>query len=194
MKKILIIFIAIILVFSFSYIYAADTIDLEFKVLDNKKNEKFDLYILLPKEYILFAIEESKLELEYDGVNTIKKNEIPGIKTEKQNIQDEIYEGNGIEYIQIRLEKKENIYQFELLENYPKTDIKFRIKNIQKDYIVHIDNFKIENGKCEIEYNYAKDIVKQPDKKVMTFSTKLLIILLIIVIIVGIIAYRKGKR
>ena len=49
MKKILIIFIAIILVFSFSYIYAADTIDLEFKVLDNKKNEKFDLYILLPK-------------------------------------------------------------------------------------------------------------------------------------------------
>ena len=185
MKKVIaiLIFLVSISILMIGSVYAADTFEIEFKTLNNKKNEKFDLYILLPEEYVTFAIKEANLNFNYDDINSLKKNTIPGIYTKKENIQNEIYLENGIEYLQIRLEKENDIYVFELLENYPKMDIKYRIKNIQKDYIVHIDNFKVEKGKCQIEYNYAKDIVKQPDKKVMTFSTKLLIILLIIVII-----------
>jgi hypothetical protein len=112
----------------------------------------------------------------------------------KNNIQDEIYTEKGIEYIQIRLMEENEVYSFDLLENYPQMDIKYRIKNIEKDYIVHIDNFKIEKGKCQIEYNFAKDTVKQPDQKVLNFNVKLLLMLLLLIIIVGAIAYKKGRN
>lgn len=195
MKKIIALLIISIIIFMFGFVYAADTYELEFKTINNKKNEKFDLYILLPKEYIVFAIDKADLKLSYDGANTLKKNTIPGIIIEKENVQDEIYTENGIEYVQILLEEEDKgIYQFDILEDYPDLDMKYRIKNDEKDYIVHIDNFKIEEGKCEIEYNYLKDTVKQPDKKVIPSGIKILIIILIVTIIVGGISYIKGRR
>ena len=90
--------------------------------------------------------------------------------------------------------EERNIYVFDILESYPKMDIKYRIKNIQKDYIVHIDNFKIERGKCEIEYDYTKDMVKQPDKKIIPVGIKILMGILIIIIVVGWIAHIKGRK
>lgn len=177
-----------------NYVYATSTFELEFKTFNNKKQEKFDLYLLLPKDYIIFAIKEANLELDYEGVNTLKRNIIPGITVEKEKIQNEVYIENEIEYIQIKLDNQNDIYTFEILENYPKMDIKYRIKNVEKDYIVHIDNFKIEKGKCEIEYDYAKDTIKQPDRKVMPFGIRVLIILLVIVLIVAVIARIKGRR
>ena len=196
MKKVIaiLIFLVSISILMIGSVYAADTFEIEFKTLNNKQNEKFDLYILLPEEYVTFAIKEANLNFNYDDINSLKKNTIPGIYTKKENIQNEIYLENGIEYLQIRLEKENDIYVFELLENYPKMDIKYRIKNIQKDYIVHIDNFKVEKGKCQIEYDYAKDTVKQPDQKVMKFNIKLLLIILLIIIVVGGIAYGKGRN
>ena len=84
----------------------------------------------------------------YYQKSTLKNNDITGIEVKKENVQDELYEENGIEYTQILLEPDENgIYKFDLLEDYNKLDIKYRIKNEKKDYIVHIDNFKIENVK-----------------------------------------------
>jgi hypothetical protein len=180
--------------FVINCVYAVDTFELEFKVIQNKKNERFDLYILLPREYITFAIQQANLPINYNGAETLKKNDIPGIIVPKNNIQDEIYTEKGIEYIQIRLMEENEVYSFDLLENYPQMDIKYRIKNIEKDYIVHIDNFKIEKGKCQIEYNFAKDTVKQPDQKVLNFNVKLLLMLLLLIIIVGAIAYKKGRN
>ncbi len=194
MKKIGTIAIISVMVFIATNCYAIDTFELEFKVLENKKNEKFDLYLLLPEDYIKFAIEKADLILDYEGASTLKKNQIPGLTSSNAIIQDEIYEEDSIQYVQIRLNKENDIYSFDILEDYPKMDIKYRIKNMQKDYIVHIDNFKIEKGKCEIEYDYAKDTVKQPNKKVINFNIKTLFILLLIIIIVGAIAYKKGRR
>lgn len=196
MKKIIAILITSIIIFTFGYIYAVNTtFELEFKTINNKKNEEFDLYILLPKEYIGFAIDKADLKLRYDGANTLKKNTISGITIEKENVQDEIYTENGIEYIQILLEREESeIYRFDILEDYPNLDMKYRIKNDEKDYIVHIDNFKIEEGKCEIEYNYLEDIVKQPDKNLMPSGVRILIIILIVIVVIGAISYSKGRR
>ena len=151
MKKLITVIIIGILIGMMGYVYAIqDTFEIEFKTFNNKKDEKFDLYILLPEDYIKFAMNEANLNLEYDGANTIKKNTIPGITVKKENVQNEIYQENGIQYIQIRLDKENEIYSFDLLEKYPKMDIKFRIKNLQKDYIVHIENFEIVKGRCEI--------------------------------------------
>ncbi len=194
MKKIITILSLSIIVLIATNCYAVDTFELEFKVIENKKNEKFDLYLLLPENYIKFAIEKANLKIDYEGVSTLKENQILGLTSSNGSIQDEIYEEDNIQYIQIRLNKENDIYSFDILEDYPKMDIKYRIKNMRKDYIVHIDNFKIEKGKCEIEYDYVKDTVKQPNKKVISFNIKTLFILLLIIIIVGTIAYQKGRK
>lgn len=196
MKKIIISFIITIIsiITAVTYVNAyQNTYTLEFQVIEEK--EAFDLYLLLPKEYVVYAISESNLSLTYEGPTTLKENEIPGIKVEKENVMDDIYEENGKEYIQILLEKNtEGKYEFDILSDYPNMDMKYRVKNLEKDFILHIDNFKVKNGICKIEYNYDKDTVKQPSENAITFSTKLLIIVLITIVIIGLIAYIKQRR
>ena len=72
--------------------------------------------------------------------------------------------------------------------------MKFRIQNDEKDYLMHIDNFEIEDSVCEIEYNYDKDEIKQPTKIRINFETLLLIIVLIMIIIIAIISKIKSKN
>lgn len=198
MKRIIIIlsiFVMIIGVIFFNYSCAyEETYTLEFEASDIN-NEDFDLYLLLPKDYILFAIEEDGLNIVYTGVDTLKNNDIPSIRVNKDNISDELYKEDGVEYIQIFLEEnEEGKYEFDILANYSKMDMKYRIKNMTKDDIVHIDNFKVSNGVCKVEYNYEKNTVKQPDTEFIPFVTKVLMIVLIVIIVVSIIAYIKQRR
>ena len=176
-----------------SYCYE-EIITLEFETVDD--SEMFDLYILLSREYINYAIKNDGLDIEYEGVETLKNREIPSINVNKENISNDLYEEDGEEYIQILLEENENNkYEFDILKDYGKLNIKYRIKNINKDEIVHIDNFKIDsNNVCEIKYNYEENTVKQPNVGFIPFMTKLLIIVLVIIIIIGIIAYVKKRR
>lgn len=168
---------------------------LQFKIINNEENENLDIYLLLPKEYIEFAIEHDKLDIEYEGANTLKENNIPSINLGGLNILDDIYEENGIEYVQILLEKNDNnIYSFDILSDYFDLDMKYRIKNDSKDFIANIENFKLNDGICEIEYDYDADIVKQPDRKMFSFGTILLVAILIIILILGISSYTKHKN
>ena len=197
MKKLITVFSLLLVIFVgglFSSSYAIEeTYTLEFEASD--VSEDFDLYLLLPKEYIEFAIEEDGVDLEYTGAETLKDNDIPSIRVNKDDVSDEIYEEDGVEYTQILLEPNEDgKYEFDILSSYGKMDMKYRIKNLNKDYIVHIDNFKIDNGVCQIQYNYDEDAVKQPDTEFVPFITKLLIIILIVIIVVGLIAYIKQRR
>ena len=197
MKKLIITLFLFIMIISLMVSAYADlsSTELNFKIVSNEKEEEFDTYILLPKSYIQFAITNSLSTIKYGGPSTLKNNYIPGINIENiDNIQDEVYTENDTEYVQILLEpNEEGILQFDILEDYNKLDIKYRIKNDEKDFIVHIDNFKIENGKCEIEYNYDKNTVKQPDKE-FTSNAKILIFIVILVIIIWIISYIKRRR
>ena len=194
MITILSVFVMIIGVILFNYSYAYEkTYTLEFKASD--VSDDFDLYLLLPKDYVLFAIEEDGLNIEYTGVETLKNNDIPSIRVDKESISDELYEEGGVEYIQILLEEnEEGKYEFDILSNYNKMNMKYRVKNMNKDDIVHIDNFKISNGVCKVEYNYEKNTVKQPDTEFIPFVTKVLMIILVVIIVVGIIAYIKQRR
>jgi len=188
--------IVILVMIGATYVNAyTDTYTLQLEVINNKKSEKIDLYILLPKEYIIYAIKQDNLNLTYDGANTLKKNQIPSIQVESRKVKEDIYEENGIEYVQILLEpNEEGIYEFEVLSDYTQMNLKYRAKNIVKDYIMHIDNFKVESGKCQIKYDYEKNTIKQPNKTIIPFATKALIVLLIIIIVVGGIAYIKQRR
>ena len=199
-KYLLFLVIGIFLVFKLilfnsnnSYCYN-ETVTLEFETVN--ESEIFDLYILLPKEYIEYVIKNDKLDIEYKGVETLKDNDIPSINVNKENISNNLYKEDNKEYIQILLEENENNkYEFDILKDYGKLNIKYRIKNINRDEIVHIDNFKIDsNNVCEIKYNYEENTVKQPNVGFIPFITKLLIVILVITIIVGIIAYVKKRR
>ena len=176
-----------------SYAAYQATYTLEFEA--SNVSEDFDLYILLPKDYIEFAIKDDALDIEYTGVDTLKNNDIPSIRVNKENVSDELYEEDGVEYVQILLEENDDgIYEFDILSNYKEMDMKYRIKNVNKDFIVHIDNFKIDDGVCKIEYNYEEDTVKQPDTQFIPFVTKLLLVILVVIILIGLIAYIKQRR
>lgn len=198
MKKIIsIITILLVLIggmiLNFSYAYEDDTYTLEFEVFNVTKG--FDLYILLPKEYVMFAIKEDGLDIDYTGASTLKDNDIPSIDVDKDNVQDEVYEEDGEEYIQILLEENDKgKYEFDILSDYDEMNMKYRIKNVDKDYIVYIDNFKVNDGICKVQYDYEEDIVEQPGIAFIPFLVILLIIILIVLIIVGIIAYIKQRR
>ena len=201
MKKILSIFIIFIIIAStmITVVQASDYkhIELNLKILDYTRKDKVNLSILLPKDYIIYAINNSNLNIEYKGVETLKDNDIIGIEVNKNNINDELYVDNntGIEYIQIRLEpNSEGNYTFNILENYKKLDMKFRITNDEKDYIMHIDNFKTENNVCKIEYNYTKDKLKQPETIKINFITLFFIVILIILVIVTIMVKVKVEN
>lgn len=168
--------------------------ELQFEIKNNEENDNVDIYLLLPKEYIEFAIKHDNLDIEYEGANTLKENNIPSIDVKGLNILDDIYEENGIEYVQILLDKNDDdIYSFDILSDYFDLDMRYRIKNETKDFIANIENFKLNNGICEIEYDYSADIVKQPDRKVFSFGTILLIAILIIIVVLGISSYVKKK-
>lgn len=209
MKKLLVSFVIfIILSLGITRVWALneDSFELQLTIMNNSKNEDVDVYLLLPQEYIEFAIQKVNLKmgnyyggngiLIYNGANTLKQNNISGIKVEKAQVQDDVYTENGVEYVQIKLEKNEaENYVFDILSDYDKMNMKYRIKNESKDYIIHIDNFKIEKGICKAEYNYDDDTIKQPDIKKLSFTTIILIIILVFVIILGVISYfNKGDR
>lgn len=171
---------------------ANSTNRIELTVTKNEEQKDFELYILLPQDYIEYAISEAGLEIEYSGADTLKQNDIPLIDVDKSKVQDDVYSEAGIEYVQILLEpNSQDVYTFDILADYPALDMKLRAKNDEKDYIMHIDNFKIEDNVCKIEYNYDENEIKQPDKTIFSFGTVLLIVILILLIIIGIISKTK---
>ena len=198
MRKLVFIFSILLIIIlgvlaNFSYAYEK-MYTLEFEASDVSKS--FDLYLLLPKEYIEYAIRKDDLDIEYKGIETLKDNDIPSINIENKNdISDELYKENGIEYIQILLHQNEDgKYVFDILEDYPDMDMKYRIKNVDKDDIVHINNFEISDDVCKIEYNYDENTIKQPNTTFVPFLMKLLIILLAVIIVIGAVAYIKQRR
>ena len=197
MRKYLTIVLLIILmiVLLLPTVKANSTYTIQLEITDNKEKDDFDIFILLPENYITYAINHAGLDIEYAGAETLLQNDIPLIDIDKNNVQNEIYVENGVEYVQILLEPNaEDIYTFEVLSDYPEKDMKFRIQNDEKDYLMHIDNFEIEDSVCEIEYNYDKDEIKQPTKIRINFGTLLLIIVLIMIIIIAIISKIKSKN
>ena len=197
MKKLVtIIFICmLIMIMTIPVVKASSTYTIELEVTKNEEEKTFELYMLLPENYITYAINKAGMDIEYVGAETLIQNEIPLIDVDKSKVQDETYSENGIEYVQILLEPNEDgMYTFEVIADYPEMDMKLRIKNDEKDYIMHIDNFKIEDDVCQIEYDYDNDEVKQPTKIVINFGIILLIVILVMIIIIAIISKAKTQE
>ena len=65
-------------------------------------------------------------------------------------------------------------------------DMLYRVKSASKDELMIIDNLKITNNACNIEYNYKENTVKSESKSEIKFKINLSwwqIVLIIILII-----------
>lgn len=199
MKKainiILIFIISVLMANTNIYANEEDFFELEFSVLENKEEKDLDIYLLLPKEYIIEAIKYDGLDIEYKGVETFKENNIPSINISNEEISDDVYLEDNTEYIQILLKPNEDgIYTFNILSGYLDKKIKFRIKSEGSDMIAYIEEPRIKDSKCKIEYNVNANTIKQPDEKVFSTNT-LLALIVVIIIIAGIIfIYNKQKK
>ena len=198
MKKIIVmvgIILATVLMFSVNvFAIEKDAISLELELAGNKKSNNINIYLLLPKDYIMYVIENDNLFIRYEGVDTLIKNTIPSIDVDKENVEKEIYTENDTEYVQILLkENDKNKYVFDILSSYNKMTMKFKIQNNSVEYVAHIDNFKIEDGKCVMVYDYDNNTIKQPDKLVGNKKSYIFVIVLVIILIIVVISYSRQR-
>lgn len=199
MKKVLkIIVIAILLIniFYISSIANEEMNKLRLNVVDS--NEDYQVYILLPKKYIMYAINYDGLDIEYDKANTLIYNNIPSIPVDINNVQNDTYIENSIEYVQILLNNVGNEeYYFEIIEDYTDMDILYRVKSQTRDNIIHIDNFKIKDNSCKMEYNYEQNEIKSLERNDIKISIDFewwqILLIIILVIFIIYLYKRRGK-
>lgn len=191
MKKILKIVLIMLLLINIFYITGIATNEnvnkLRLTVID--ANEDYQIYILLPKKYIMYAIEKDGLNIEYDKANTLIYNNIPSITVNINNVQKETYTENNIEYVQILLDDLgSEEYYFEIIEDYTDMDMLYRVKSQTRDNIIHIDNFELNDNSCKMEYNYEDNTIKTEKKEnikiVNNFEWWQIVIIIILLIFI----------
>ena len=200
MKKILKIVIIMLLLINMFYITSTATNEnvnkLRLTVIN--ANEDYQIYILLPKKYIMYAIEKDGLDIEYDKANTLIYNNIPSIPVNINNVQQETYIENNVEYVQVLLDDiVEGEYYFEIVGDYTDMDMMYRVKSSTRDDIIHIDNFSIQDNLCEMEYNYKDNIIKTEENKNIKISINFewwQIVLIIILVIFIIYLYKRREK
>ena len=164
MKKIFKIILLIILFINISYINVIATSEEvnRLRLTVTNADEDYQIYILLPKKYIMYAINYDGLNIEYDKANTLIYNNIPSISVDINDIQKDTYidEENRIEYVQILLDDLGGEeYYFEIIKEYTDMDMLYRIKSTSRDNLLHINNFSLENNSCDMEYNYKENTI-----------------------------------
>ena len=196
MRKILSIIILVLMIFNMKEVFATNSkYTLNLKIIN--KDENCKIYMLLPRSYIKFAMEQDGLSLNQndDLVKTLRTNTLTTILIDKDLIEDKTYEENGIEYVQILLEpNSDGEYLFNIAENYGQKDMKYRVVGNLKDYIMHIDNFKEQNGICKIEYDYKEETIKNTIETKTSLLEKIKlwqVILVVSIIIIIFIINRK---
>ncbi len=197
MKKIILIILLLINILSIPVLATTENVNkLKLTVVD--ANEAYQIYILLPKKYIMYAIEKDGLDIEYDKANTLIYNNIPSIPVDIDNVQEETYVENNQEYVQILLDDfGSGEYYFEIIEDYIDMDMLYRVTSQTRDSIIHIDNFELKDNTCKMEYNYKENIIKtnySKNIKIKIDFNMWQIILIIILLVFTIYLYKRREK
>ena len=198
MKKILIniisIIILLIVTINISQVKATEeyeTLDLTIEAI----NKDYKLYVLLPREYIEYAITKSGSDIEYIGAETLTKEDISGIDIDKTKVQLNVYTDQGVEYVQVLLSAREqNHYQFKVLKSYGKLDVKFKfqINGENESVIMHLDNFNADkDGTYHIKYNYKEDTLKNEIVRKGNIAWWQIVLIILIILFIIFITKRK---
>ena len=198
MKKIIkVIIISIILITSiYIPVKATEGKTTQLKLTVTDADEAYEIYMLLPKNYIKYAIQHDGLDIEYDGANTLIYNTIPSIVVNVKNVLTDTYIDDGIEYVQIKLDDMGGEeYIFEIISEYTDMDMMYRIKSESKDNLMLIDNFTVKDNMCKMEYNYKQDTIQSQNETELKigFELRWWQILIIAVLIIFLIYLHKRR-
>lgn len=198
--KIIVISIILLIIFmKFNIVNAEneETYTIEFNI-ENVENPNYNVYLMIPKDYIEYLIQNSNLNIKYNGPVTLKENRFPSLDIKKENVQEELYEDNNIEYVQVLLEPTiENQYKVNVLKSYPEKDMAFRIEEKETDYnyIIYMEeNFKIEDNICKIYYNYQEKVATNIQNEKIGIKLWQIILVILIVGIVVFLIYKINKK
>lgn len=198
MKKFLNIIILCIIIIMSTYlpVKAADTEMSQLRLTVLEADEDYELFMLLPKKYIKYAIQHDGLDIEYESENTLIYNTIPSIPVDINNVQDDTYIENGVEYVQIKLDDLGGEeYLFEIISEYTDMDMVYRLKSASRDNIMVIENFQMQDNVCRMEYNYKENTIKTEKRNELKFNFKISWWqILIIIILVIFIVYLNKRR
>lgn len=198
MKKFLNIIILCIIIIMSTYlpVKAADTEMSQLRLTVLEADEDYELFMLLPKKYIKYAIQHDGLDIEYESENTLIYNTIPSIPVDINNVQDDTYIENGVEYVQIKLDDLGGEeYLFEIISEYTDMDMVYRLKSASRDNIMVIENFQMQDNVWRMEYNYKENTIKTERKNELKFNFKISWWqILIIIILVIFIVYLNKRR
>lgn len=196
MKRLLSIIILMILIIMNIYLpVQADSEMSQLRLTVLEADEDYEIFILLPKKYIKYAIQHDGLDIEYDGANTLKYNVIPSIVVDVNNVQDKTYVDEGIEYVQIKLDDiGGQEYFFEIIPEYTDMDMIYRIKSSSKDDLMLIDTFRMEDNVCKIEYNYKNNTIETKKKSEIKFKFDISWWQIVIIVILAIFIMYLYKR
>ena len=202
MKKLIKIIILSILIITSVYIPTNAEAELagmsQLRLTVTEADEPYEIYMLLPKNYINYAIKHDGLDLGYDGANTLIYNTIPSIMVNVNNVLKDTYIDNGIEYVQIKLDDMGGEeYIFEIISEYTDMDMIYRIKSESKDNLMLINNFSIdEDNTCKMEYNYKEDTIQTDGKNEVKIKFQLhwWQILIIAILIIFLIYMQKRRN
>lgn len=193
-EKILILLVGILILLAPNVKADEEYITLDLTVQEPK--ESYEIYLLLPKSYIEYAIQQSGLKLDYNGEQTLRKYDIPGINIDKTKVQTDVYVEDFVEYVQILLEPTStNQFKFNILKNYGSYDMRFRYQLKSEDTftIMKFDNFKADNKNiCKIVFNEKENTLKNEVR--IQSHIALWQIIVIIAIIIAIIIFTKKIR
>ena len=202
MKKLIKIIILSILIITSVYIPTNAETELagmsQLRLTVTEADEPYEIYMLLPKNYINYAIKHDGLDIGYDGANTLIYNTIPSIMVNVNNVLKDTYIDNGIEYVQIKLDDMGGEeYIFEIISEYTDMDMIYRIKSESKDNLMLINNFSIdEDNTCKMEYNYKEDTIQTDGKSEVKIKFQLhwWQILIIAILIIFLIYMQKRRN
>ena len=185
---------------SFYTVQAEDFYEVNFTVLNTE--EAYKVYWLLPEKYINYINQQTNASFKIDEIKGSSKAHSAYISYfNASNIQNEIFEENGVRYLQIELKEVAHSFLFYIAPGYTDMDYKLRYKSDTRDVILHLNKFTYnEDGDCNIKYDYELNDFKTEDevKKGVDKYVAMLIALLAIMCVVNILDDRgkvtKGRR
>ena len=175
-------------------VYAEEYNEVNFAVVNTE--EDYEVYLLLPEKYIKYINEQKNLNFK---INDIAKNTkaVPRYINyfDANEARKELYEENGIKYLQVKLKNVAHNFIFYIAPGYTDMDMKIRYTSNTRDIIIHLDNFTYnQDGICKVTYDYKTNDFRTADevKAGVSRYVVILVILLIVMCIVNM-TDDKGK-
>ena len=183
-SKLIIVFLLIEVLFAHVLVLKSnadeDFVKVNFRVINTY--EDYKVYVLYPESYINYINSIKNLNHTIDSLYNNSRARTEYISFFRLDLaKKDLYEENGIKYLQIETSVTANYSTFQVDSKFPLASIKLRYTSDSRDVIIHLD--KLANNDKDtvtIKYDYlANDVIKNEKPKL--FNKYVVFIIIIVV-------------